>query len=93
VGAESAFLRGVIRGQRHLFFVKLFTLTRLFSASLTTNGMAGRLHRQGKQLAHPWLLDSQGNSSRDPAGQSRSPETTFALAMYGQLRQRPSFLI
>ncbi len=29
-------------------FAKLFTLTRLFSASLTTNGMAGRLYRQGK---------------------------------------------
>jgi LDH2 family malate/lactate/ureidoglycolate dehydrogenase len=36
------------------------------SASLTTNGMTHRLHRHGRQLEHPWLLDAVGTPSRDP---------------------------
>ena len=47
------------------------------SASLTTNGMTGRLHRQGKQLPHSWLLDSAGNSSRDPGVLFTQPPGTI----------------
>ena len=47
------------------------------SASLTTNGMTGRLHRQGRKLAHPWLLDAQGSPSRDPAVMFASPPGTI----------------
>ena len=47
------------------------------SASLTTNGMTNRLHKQGKQLAFPWLLDGQGNPSRDPAVLFEEPRGTI----------------
>jgi len=47
------------------------------SASLTTNGMTGRLHRQGKALAHPWLLDAAGNPSADPAVLFTNPPGTI----------------
>jgi L-lactate dehydrogenase len=47
------------------------------SASLTTNGMTNRLHRQGKQLEHEWLLDSEGNPSRDPAVLFTKPPGTI----------------
>jgi LDH2 family malate/lactate/ureidoglycolate dehydrogenase len=36
------------------------------SASLTTNGMTNRLHRQGKRFAYPWLIDAEGNATDDP---------------------------
>ncbi len=36
------------------------------SASLTTNGMTNRLHRQGRTLQHDWLIDADGKSSNDP---------------------------
>jgi LDH2 family malate/lactate/ureidoglycolate dehydrogenase len=47
------------------------------SASLITNGMTNRLHRQGKHLAHPWLLDSHGNASDDPAVLFADPPGTI----------------
>jgi len=47
------------------------------SASLTTNGMTGRLHRQGKQLEHAWLRDANGAVSRDPAVLFSSPPGTI----------------
>lgn len=37
------------------------------SMSQTTNGMTQRLYRSGEHFENPWLLDSQGNPSRDPA--------------------------
>jgi LDH2 family malate/lactate/ureidoglycolate dehydrogenase len=37
------------------------------STSSTTNGLTGRLHKEGRQLAHPWLLDAEGTPTRDPA--------------------------
>lgn len=37
------------------------------SASYTTNGMTGRLHKAGQKLAHPWVQDAQGNATNDPA--------------------------
>lgn len=36
------------------------------STSITTNGMVGRLHKQGGQLPHPWLKDHQGNATDQP---------------------------
>jgi len=47
------------------------------SASLTTNGMTGRLHRHGKRLAHAWLLDAQGAETDDPAVLFASPPGTL----------------
>ena len=47
------------------------------SASLTTNGMTGRLHRQGKTLASAWLLDAAGNASADPAVLFTNPPGTI----------------
>lgn len=37
------------------------------STSVTTNGMTGRLYREGRRLPHPWLIDEHGNPSDDPA--------------------------
>ncbi|AOZ03370.1 lactate dehydrogenase [Cupriavidus sp. USMAHM13] len=37
------------------------------STSITTNGLTGRLYREGKRLPHPWLIDAQGRLSDDPA--------------------------
>lgn len=37
------------------------------STSITTNGLTGRLYREGKRLPHPWLIDAQGRPSDDPA--------------------------
>lgn len=37
------------------------------SASLVTNGLAGRLHREGRKFPHACLVDASGNPSNDPA--------------------------
>jgi LDH2 family malate/lactate/ureidoglycolate dehydrogenase len=39
------------------------------SASTTTNGLTGRLHREGRgeRLGGPWLVDNKGQASDDPA--------------------------
>ena len=47
------------------------------SASLTTNAMTARQHRQGRQLPHPWLLDHHGVPSRDPAVLFATPPGTI----------------
>ena len=47
------------------------------SASLTTNGMTGRLHRQGRTLGHEWLLDGAGAPSADPAVLFTDPPGTI----------------
>lgn len=36
------------------------------SASITTNGMSGRLHQAGQKGAHAWWLDAEGNATQDP---------------------------
>ena len=36
------------------------------SCSITTNGMSGRLAKEGKRFPGPWLLDDQGQPSDDP---------------------------
>jgi L-lactate dehydrogenase len=37
------------------------------SASITTNGMTGRLSNSGVKGQHPWWLDANGNPTTDPA--------------------------
>jgi L-lactate dehydrogenase len=37
------------------------------SASLTTNGLTGRLHKAGLKLPHPWVQDVRGEATTDPA--------------------------
>jgi LDH2 family malate/lactate/ureidoglycolate dehydrogenase len=36
------------------------------SMSITTNGLTGRLRGEGRTLEHQWLIDGDGNPSRDP---------------------------
>ena len=36
------------------------------SMSITTNGMTNRLRAEGRQFDHPWLLDAEGQPTRDP---------------------------
>ncbi|KAF1042787.1 MAG: L-lactate dehydrogenase [Herbaspirillum frisingense] len=47
------------------------------SASITTNGMSNRLHKAGKQFEEEWLIDGQGNPSRDPAVLAATPPGTI----------------
>jgi L-lactate dehydrogenase len=47
------------------------------SASLTTNGMTARLHKHGRKLAHPWLLDAEGRATDDPATLFSEPKGTI----------------
>ena len=47
------------------------------SASLTTNGMTGRLHRQGRKMEHAWLLDAAGAETNDPAVLFEKPPGTL----------------
>jgi LDH2 family malate/lactate/ureidoglycolate dehydrogenase len=47
------------------------------SASLTTNGMTARLHRQGRRLEHAWLLDANGAETNDPSVLFASPPGTL----------------
>lgn len=37
------------------------------SASITTNGLSGRMRAAGERGAHPWWLDAQGVPTDDPA--------------------------
>jgi L-lactate dehydrogenase len=47
------------------------------SASVTTNGMSSRLAQQGRQFDEEWLIDAQGNPTRDPATLFQSPPGTI----------------
>jgi len=47
------------------------------SASLTTNGMTTRLHRQGRRFEHAWLLDAQGDETDDPSVLFTNPPGTL----------------
>jgi L-lactate dehydrogenase len=47
------------------------------SASITTNGMSARLHRQGRRFPHPWLLDANGDATDDPAVLFADPPGTI----------------
>ncbi len=47
------------------------------SASVTTNGMSARLHRQQRKFEHRWLLDARGEPSDDPAVLFADPPGTI----------------
>jgi L-lactate dehydrogenase len=47
------------------------------SASVTTNGMSNRLHKAGRQFDESWMLDAQGNPSRDPGVLFTDPPGTI----------------
>lgn len=43
------------------------------SMSTTTNGMVGRLNREGQRLPHAWILDAEGNASDNPSDVFTNP--------------------
>ncbi len=47
------------------------------SASITTNGMAGRLRREGKRFPAVWALDAAGNPTDDPNAPFANPPGTL----------------
>ena len=47
------------------------------STSITTNGMTARLAKEGRQFAHPCLLDAAGQPTADPAAFFTSPPGTL----------------
>jgi LDH2 family malate/lactate/ureidoglycolate dehydrogenase len=50
------------------------------SASITTNGMSGRLHKESRRFPHRWLLDAEGAASDDPAVLFADPPGTILPA-------------
>ena len=49
------------------------------SASITTNGMSARLHKQGRRFPAPWLLDADGRPTDDPGVLEADPPGTIQL--------------
>lgn len=47
------------------------------SASITTNGMTGRLKNEGRRFPGPWVLDAEGRPSDDPAVVLADPPGTI----------------
>lgn len=47
------------------------------SASITTNGLTGRLHKEGERLPGPWVQDHQGRVGDDPAVLFTDPPGTI----------------
>ena len=47
------------------------------SASITTNGMSNRKHKAGEQFDDEWLIDAQGQPSKDPAVLFANPPGTL----------------
>jgi LDH2 family malate/lactate/ureidoglycolate dehydrogenase len=47
------------------------------SASITTNGMASRLRREGKRFPGKWALDAAGNATDDPNALFTNPPGTL----------------
>ena len=47
------------------------------SASITTNGMTSRLQNSGRQGAHKWWLDADGNPTTDPTVLETDPPGTL----------------
>lgn len=47
------------------------------SASITTNGLTNRLHKEGKLLPGEWVMDGHGNPSRDPGVLFAEPKGTI----------------
>jgi L-lactate dehydrogenase len=47
------------------------------STSATTNGLTGRLHKEGRRLPAPWVIDGHGRPSDDPAVLFAEPKGTI----------------
>jgi LDH2 family malate/lactate/ureidoglycolate dehydrogenase len=47
------------------------------SASITTNGMAGRLNREGKRFPGEWALDAEGHPTDNPSALFTNPPGTL----------------
>lgn len=47
------------------------------SASITTNGLTNRLHKEGRLLPGEWVMDGHGVPSRDPAVLFAEPKGTL----------------
>jgi len=47
------------------------------SASITTNGLSNRLHREGKRFPGAWALDADGRPTDDPAALFATPPGTL----------------
>jgi len=47
------------------------------SASITTNGLTGRLYAEGKKLPGPWVQDNTGKASNDPSVLFSDPPGTI----------------
>jgi LDH2 family malate/lactate/ureidoglycolate dehydrogenase len=47
------------------------------STSATTNGLTGRLHKEGGRLPAPWVIDAHGQPTNDPAVLFREPKGTI----------------
>jgi len=47
------------------------------SASITTNGMTGRLHAEGRKMPGAWAIDADGQPSDDPAVLFTDPPGTI----------------
>jgi LDH2 family malate/lactate/ureidoglycolate dehydrogenase len=47
------------------------------SASISTNGMAGRYHQEGRRLPGRWMMDAQGGATDDPAVLFADPPGTI----------------
>lgn len=47
------------------------------STSATTNGLTGRLHKEGGRLPAPWVIDARGQPSDDPAVLFKEPKGTI----------------
>jgi LDH2 family malate/lactate/ureidoglycolate dehydrogenase len=47
------------------------------SASITTNGMAARLRREGKRFPGPWALDAAGHPTDEPSALFTDPPGTL----------------
>jgi L-lactate dehydrogenase len=44
------------------------------SMSITTHGLTGRLHREGKKLPGPWVIDGEGRATDDPSVMFKEPK-------------------
>ena len=47
------------------------------STSATTNGLTGRLHKEGGRLPAPWIIDGHGQPTNDPAVLFKEPKGTI----------------
>ncbi len=47
------------------------------SASITTNGLTNRLHKEGQLLPGEWVMDGHGHPSRDPGVLFEEPKGTI----------------